>query len=89
MCLQVRLRVPEISVAMDAKEFEILQDVASHLAGEQVHILQNLLPCLRTICKSISNCLLCHYGPPLLAQLLLKWLLNWSCSSCARMRVLP
>lgn len=41
MCLQVRLRVPEISVAMDAKEFEILQDVASHLAGEQVHILQN------------------------------------------------
>ncbi len=37
MCAQVRLRVPEISVAMDAKEFEILQDVAAHLAGEQVH----------------------------------------------------
>ena len=36
MCAQVRLRVPEISVAMEAREFEILQDVASHLALEQV-----------------------------------------------------
>ena len=38
MRVQVRLRVPEISVAMDAKEFEILQDVAAHLAGEQVRV---------------------------------------------------
>jgi hypothetical protein len=36
LMLQVRLRVPEITVAMDAKEFEILQDVAAHLSAAQV-----------------------------------------------------
>ena len=28
--------VPEIAVSMDAQEFQILQDVASHMAAEQV-----------------------------------------------------
>ena len=35
-CLQVRVTVPEIAVSMDAQEFQILQDVAAHLASEQV-----------------------------------------------------
>lgn len=37
-CLQIRLRVPEIEVAMDAKEFQILQDVAAHLSAAQVRV---------------------------------------------------
>ncbi len=34
--VQVRVTVPEIAVSMDAQEFQILQDVAAHLAAEQV-----------------------------------------------------
>ena len=37
--LQVRVMVPEIAVSMDAQEFQILQDVASHMAAEQVSLL--------------------------------------------------
>ena len=37
--LQVRVMVPEIAVSMDAQEFQILQDVASHMAAEQVKLL--------------------------------------------------
>ena len=44
MCLrvQVRVTVPEIAVSMDAQEFQILQDVAAHLAAEQVCLPQCL-----------------------------------------------
>ena len=37
---QVRVTVPEIAVSMDAQEFQILQDVAAHLAAEQVRLPQ-------------------------------------------------
>lgn len=33
------MTVPEIAVSMDAQEFQILQDVAAHLAAEQVGLL--------------------------------------------------
>ena len=32
------MTVPEIAVSMDAQEFQILQDVASHMAAEQVSL---------------------------------------------------
>ena len=40
--VQVRVTVPEIAVSMDAQEFQILQDVAAHLAAEQVRLRQCL-----------------------------------------------
>lgn len=47
-CLQVRVTVPEIAVSMDAQEFQILQDVAAHLASEQVRS-QNIKADIRCI----------------------------------------
>ena len=45
--LQVRVTVPEIAVSMDAQEFQILQDVASHLAAEQAGLLTAQPQCLQ------------------------------------------
>ena len=55
---QVRLRVPEISVAMEAHEFEILQDVASHLAMEQVQLRKSIcLTAERLLCLRADHLL--------------------------------
>lgn len=64
--IQVRLRVPEISVAMDAKEFQILQDVGSHLAGEQVRCHTSLAytPSLGVKVLRIMGLRYAHYRVP-------------------------
>lgn len=37
-CMQVRLRVPHIDVAMESREFEILQDAITHVCLAPVRL---------------------------------------------------